>query len=287
VTSRIAALLTCHNRREKTLACIGQLLSQVGAKASIEIFLVDDGSTDDTSAAVAERHPAINLLQGDGTLFWTGGMRKAMQAASAGAFDFYLWVNDDTRLHLDAVERLLSTYSTLVEPSRSPIIVVGSIRDPDTGDFSYGGSICVSRWHPLRFTHLLPTARPQRCDVFNGNCVLIPHKVIDQVGSLDPALVHAAGDYEYALRANKAGVISWIAPGFFGECKTNSIRGTWLDPSLPLRRRYKLLFGTKGQPPLPRLIYYFRHGGPFWFITYPLVYFRPLFTSAKKLWSRS
>jgi GT2 family glycosyltransferase len=284
--TRIAALLTCHNRRKKTLECLRQLTSQADTDASIEIYLVDDGSTDGTSAAVTELYPTVNIIKGNGALFWTGGMRLAMQAANDRNYDFFLWVNDDTSLYPDATARLLESYGDLMEHRDQPIVLVGSIRDPGTGEFSYGGSKRVSRWHPLRFTYLPPMADAQKCDVFNGNCVLIPRKVVDVIGNLHPALTHAAGDYEYALRANKAGFDSWVAPGYFGECTTNSTCGTWLDNSLPLWQRYKKLFGTKGQPPLPRLIYYFRHGGPLWFITYPLVYFRPLLTSAKKLLSR-
>ena len=121
------------------------------------------------------------------------------------------------------------------------------------------------------------------CDVFNGNCVLLPRATVELVGNLHPKLVHAAGDYEFGLRAGKCRVAKWIAPGFFGECQINSIRDTWMDPSVPLWQRYKMLFSVKGQPPVPRLIYYFEYGGPFWFALYPLVYFRPLAASLKKM----
>jgi GT2 family glycosyltransferase len=283
---KIAALLTCHNRREKTLSCLDNLLSQVGIDASIEVFLVDDGSNDGTAAAVAESYPSVHLLQGDGSLYWTGGMRMAMQAASAKAFDFYLWLNDDTRLYPDAVARLLQTHVAVSKSADAPPIVIGSICDPKTHELTYGGSIRVSRWHPLRFRHLEISSLPQECDVFNGNCVLLPSTVVEVVGSLDPALVHAAGDYEYGLRARKTGITSWVAPGFFGECSTNSLRGTWYDPQVPLWQRYKKLFSIKGQPPGPRFVYYYRHGGPFWFALYPLIYLRPLAATMKKLFSR-
>lgn len=42
-----------HGRRGKTLACLESLLAQQGAAA--EVILVDDGSTDDTADAVADR----------------------------------------------------------------------------------------------------------------------------------------------------------------------------------------------------------------------------------------
>jgi GT2 family glycosyltransferase len=280
---RIAALLTCHNRQSQTLSCLDRLLSQSSANASIEVFLVDDGSTDGTSAAVAMRYPSVHLIQGNGSLYWTGGMRVAMEAANAESFDFFLWLNDDTRLHPDAIERLLQTHSELQSTQNTPIIVIGSICDPESGELTYGGSIRTSRWHPLRFGKIAPTSEPQRCDVFNGNCVLLPRTVVDLIGNLHPKLVHAAGDYEYGLRAKRKGVSSWIAADYIGECQTNSLRGTWMDLTIPLWQRYKKLFSVKGQPPVPRLIYYYNYGGPFWFALYPLVYFRPLVASMKNI----
>lgn len=284
--TKIAALLTCHNRRVQTLACIEDLLSQNRKNVEFEVFLVDDGSTDGTSSAVAKSFPSVHIIHGDGTLYWNGGMRMAMDAASTGNFEFYLWLNDDTRLYPDSVDRLLQTHAQLESGCEAPLIVVGSICDPETGELSYGGSVQQSRWLPLRFSHIAPGSEPQRCDVFNGNCVLLPRSAVELIGNLHPKLVHYAGDYEYGLRAGRQGIAKWIAPGFFGECQTNSLRDSWLDPSVPLRERYKKLFGVKGQPPIPRLIYYSKYGGPLWMAIYPLVYLRPLATSLKRLFVR-
>lgn len=281
--SRIAVLLTSHNRREKTLQCLSDLHSQTETCASIEVFLVDDGSNDGTVAAVARHFPSVHLLQGDGHLYWTGGMRMAMDAASAGHFDFYLWLNDDTRLYSDAIQRLIRTHTEISRTEKTPSIVVGSIRDPNSGELTYGGAVSTNRWHPLRFLQIPPQNESQQCDVFNGNCVLIPRSVVERVGNLHPRLTHAVGDYEYALRAKKRNIKNWVAPGFFGECSRNSLEDTWKDTTVPLWQRYKKIFSVKGQPLGPRLIYYFNYGGPFWFALYPLVYLRPIADSLKNI----
>ena len=51
---KIATLLTCHNRKEKTLKCLNSITAQHIPKqvGKIDVFLVDDGSTDGTSEAV-------------------------------------------------------------------------------------------------------------------------------------------------------------------------------------------------------------------------------------------
>lgn len=50
---RVAALLTCHNRKNKTLDCLKKLSMQVlPEKTIVETYLVNDGSSDDTGDAV-------------------------------------------------------------------------------------------------------------------------------------------------------------------------------------------------------------------------------------------
>ena len=50
---RIAILLTCHNRKENTLACLEKLYQiDLPFNFSFDVFLVDDGSTDGTAKAV-------------------------------------------------------------------------------------------------------------------------------------------------------------------------------------------------------------------------------------------
>lgn len=287
MTVSIAALLTCHNRKEKTLGCLRDLYGQDGLEDTrVDTFLVDDGSTDGTREAVRESFPEVHLIEGDGSLYWNGGMRRAMQAALEISPDFFLWLNDDTVLYRNAIARLLETHAVLHRKDRPAAIVVGALRDPVTRETTYSGLVRTSTWHPLRFARVEPSTQPEKCIVFNGNCVLVPAEAATRIGNLHPKLVHTGGDYEYGLRGERAGVDSWIVPGHVGECPRNPIAGTWEDMSLSLTQRYKALFGIKGQPPKPRLILYSRYGGKLWFVFYPLLYLRPLLMSFRKILSR-
>lgn len=279
-TKKVAVLITCHNRREVTLKCLQGLRSQSDIECvTIDIYLVDDGSTDGTAAAVHEHFSDVKIVEGSGKLYWTGGMRLAMDVAKKHEPDFYLWLNDDTRLYPDAIARLLAAFAELDVDSEFPPIIVGSLRDPDTGKLTYGGSRRTSRWHPLRFSRIPPSSTPKACDVFNGNLVLFDRAVVNVIGNLHPRLVHVAGDYEYGLRARKAGFELWVAPDYFGYCSRNTPSESWLNPEATLSDQYRRLIGAKEQPPIPRLVYYRAHGGPLWFLLYPLVYARPLITS--------
>lgn len=129
---RLAVLMACHNRRESTLLCIDRFIASkrnVEREILDQIFLVDDGSTDQTSAAVLKHFPFTNVIEGDGSLFWNGGMRLAWATAcKAGDWDAYLWINDDTMLLDCAVETMLETLNAQELETGQRGIVVGSCR---------------------------------------------------------------------------------------------------------------------------------------------------------------
>jgi GT2 family glycosyltransferase len=257
--------MTCFNRKRMTLAALDSLFSQNGVEnVEVTIFLVDDGSRDGTSQAVAERFPQVSLLQGDGSLFWNGGMRKAFTHALAKGFDGYIWFNDDTRLDEDALQRLIACAVGVTE-LYGPAIVAGSVRDSNTGERSYGGVIKKASRLRLDFVPKLPDARePSRCDTMNGNFTFIPAAVVERLGNLDCAFRHQLGDFDYGLRATKAGIPVILAPGYFGTCSDNPVNGTWRDRSQPLSKRWRHLLSPKGAPIREWLLYTRRHFGWRW-----------------------
>lgn len=90
---KIAVLLTCFNRVLKTINCLEALYAQQGLNIRfvVEIFLVDDGSTDGTSEAVSNKFPEVIIIKGNGSLFWNKGMHLAWETASMRQkYDFYL-----------------------------------------------------------------------------------------------------------------------------------------------------------------------------------------------------
>ncbi|HEY5138172.1 MAG TPA: glycosyltransferase family 2 protein, partial [Methylococcales bacterium] len=218
----LAVLLTCFNRCQKTLECLEALSHQsLSSEVKLHIYLVDDGSTDGTSEAVRKAHPSVHMIQGNGHLFWTGGMRLAFSNASQQHHDYYLWLNDDTILYPNALDTLLKTAQALSKDNINRAIIVGSTQDPETGKLTYGGLDRVSWLFPCRFDWIEPGEESKSCDTMNGNCVLIPNQIAEIVGELEPIFSHYAGDFDYGLRATKAGCSVWVAPGYVGTCPFN------------------------------------------------------------------
>jgi GT2 family glycosyltransferase len=262
---KIAVLVTCHNRKIKTLACIASLASNTFPAAFMSsIFLVDDGSTDGTAEAVHNSYPQVNIIHGDGNLYWNGGMRVAFDAALAKGYDYYLWLNDDTLLYPAAIQKLLDVSDRLSAQQGRATIVVGATQDEATRQITYGGVVRPNKWKPTTFRLLAVNDQPVECDAMNGNCVLIPGQIASTVGGMEHAFAHAMGDLDYGLRARAAGFSIWVAPGFVGTCSNNPATGSFNDAALPVSVRLRKMLQPKGVPIRSWRVFTQRHAGVFW-----------------------
>ena len=235
----VAALLTCFNRVAKTLECIGRLYEQpLPPGAKLEVFLVDDGSSDGTGEQVKAAFPAVNVIQGTGSLFWAGGMRLAWEsAAKSRDFDFYMWLNDDTILRPDALLKLFDDYNEAVVQYGRAGVLVAEVCDPDSGVFTYGGH--------SESAALEPNGTIQACAYCNGNLVLIPRQVYCEQGGMSEKFTHGIGDYEYGVRTRRSDFGLWCTREYLAECSFNPFN-SWCDPERPMLTRLKMLYHPRG-----------------------------------------
>jgi GT2 family glycosyltransferase len=254
----IATLITCHNRKEKTLACLEALFQNtLPAGYTLDVFLVDDGSTDDTAKAVHGAFPQVNIIQGNGDLFWNRGMHKAWEAAvqsklvsqnnttdQSQAYDYYLWLNDDTNIFKNTLQVLLQA----ADSTANKAVIVAASCAKITGELTYSGFLSSGE-------KIQPTDQLVQAHTFHGNCVLISKLVFQKVGNLDPLFHHSIGDMDYGLRAIKQGVKSFIAPGFLAHCDAHDTLPQWCLASVPLGKRIRSLYSPLGNA---HPYYYFR-----------------------------
>ena len=247
----VAVLLTVHNRREKTLACLEKIYKQqLPACVSVDTYLTDDGCTDGTREAVRMQFPQVHIIDGDGSLFWNRGMIAAWNAAAESDYDFYLWLNDDTFIYNDVLKRLLECS----ERHNDCAIVVGTtcaLNDVDT--ITYGG---------VRNGKLVTDiSKEQKCTTFNGNIVLVPKNVYKLLGTNDHYYRHSLGDYDYGLTATECDIDIWIAQGIMGECSRHERPTVWMDSSQSFSMRWKNFFSPVGNNPFEFFHFRKKHFG--------------------------
>lgn len=254
----IAVLITVHNRKKTTLECLHNLYSQNTGSYTLDVFLVDDASTDGTGDAVRAQYPDVNLILGDGNLFWNRGMRKAWEIALRRPHDFFLWLNDDTIIYENAINNILEDYHHL--PPKS-IISGATCASFDNTKVTYGGNTDKM---------LSPNGIPQHIDYMNGNFVLIPNIVCQVVGINDAKFTHSYGDREYSVRCNKNGIGVYLASHFIGICDVHEKVKKCYDPNYGLFERLKNLISPLGNPPSELFYMYYRESGLYIAIKYVL-----------------
>lgn len=248
-------VIPVHNRRETTLRCLSELRS-LGVLSWCRIVVVDDGSTDGTSTAVAREFPEIAIERGDGNLWWTGGIVRGMQRAVQENATYIFWLNDDTLPEPGAFEALLRA-------SRETGGIAGGVGYlPGEPTPAYAG---YRRGFWKLKAQLQPGANTVACDALNGNLVCLPRAIVEKVGYPDAAsLPHGYGDFDYTLRAQRAGIpVSLVGKARAAAHPNLSTNyRSWLLSDVPLAEVW-LGLGRRGsfiyQPAMQR--FYWRHWG--------------------------
>ena len=104
--THILGLMTCYNRKEKTVRALKSLI-QGNQTIQFSFIVVDDGSTDGTKEELAKL-PEVQIVSGSGSMFYSGGMRAAIKEAKKiqKDFDYCLLFNDDVDFWESSIENL-------------------------------------------------------------------------------------------------------------------------------------------------------------------------------------
>lgn len=235
----LAILLTVFNRKDKTLVCLNRLYNLLPIEGyQVDVYLTDDGCTDGTPEAIASQFPDVHIIHGSGNLFWNRGMYTAWQEAAKKDYAFYLWLNDDTYVYSNMLTSLLEASS--IKKDRA--IIVGATQSLDRKHITYGGRL-KNNVIPIPNGELIPIYH------FNGNIVLIPRYVYNKLGNLDYYFTHSKGDFDYGLRALKAGIEMFQVGEYLGVCDLHETLDKWCNPDVPLTQRWKMLYRPNGMPP--------------------------------------
>ena len=239
----IAVLITSYNRVDITLECLEKLYNaELSDGFSLDVYLVDDASPDETGRLVKERFPKVNVIQGTGDLYWCGGMRLAWEtAANTEDYDFYLWLNDDTLLMESALITLFQDYETIKKTSSNKSFAIcGACKEPDDDLVSYSGTNTLE---PVKL--LTPDEKSVlECKYMCGNVVLISRNTFLEVGGITNKIRHRFGDYDYSVRINNAGGQCFISSSYTGLCHNQILK--CFDVNVSLFKRVTMFYSPVG-----------------------------------------
>jgi hypothetical protein len=209
----IAILIPVHNNIHLTRQCIQQLeimLKEINEQNSInyKIILIDDGSSDGTGQWARDAHPDVTLLEGNGNLWWSGGINKgAHHAMENGNTDFLLLWNND----IIPEKNYFKEMNRIIEATDNNTIIgskICSYHNPDK-IWSVGGKFNPLTGKFLNYGQEKEINHGQKLpepDWLTGMGTLIPRKTVQTIGYWnEKKFPQYYGDADYTYRAKKKG----------------------------------------------------------------------------------
>ena len=204
---RLFIAMPTYNRWDEARVSL-QCLSQ-SAYGNFRILLIEDACSDGTVEKCRAEFPEVEILHGNGDLWWSGAINKGIEYALERGADAIVWFNDDNRVEPDTLSSMVESFQRLGEQS----IICARTKSTDTKLDEWAGD--PPRWHP-DFVHWTPPDL-SAADVPvkhppGGRGVLIPAQCFRDIGQVDVKnFPHYWADHDFHYRAMRAGYKYFIA----------------------------------------------------------------------------
>lgn len=248
----VSIIIPVHNRIDVTKKGLGFIVQAANyysnsssCNAIIRIIVVDDGSKDGTGAWIEKNHPQVKVLYGDGNLWWTGAVNKAIKFSidHLENLEGIILQNDDVILEKTWVLDLLESASS------NPGSLIGcATAIYEHKDLIHYGGRELNSWFARERKINYGAKRSQfkkgfvssSFDLY-GRGMYIPLEVIEKIGMFDTKKFKHRGDMDIPLRAKKAGFKLLVSYDAIVYELPQLTFGLDVKPKITLTDAYKLL----------------------------------------------
>ena len=201
------------NGAADTIECLRSLAAATLGGATVTV--VDNGSQDDSVAAIRRECPGIDLLALPENRGYAGGNNTGIRRALAAGATAVLLLNNDTRVAPDFLLPLLEALGSSATAGAVSSAVLRMDR-PELLDVAW------CEWHPAE-RHVVQiigvNAMPgegydhrRPVPIVMGCSVLISRQALERVGLFDEAYFAYHEDVDWSLRAHRAGYELFFEP---------------------------------------------------------------------------
>lgn len=258
-TKPVVIVLT-YNQREKTLACLSALLD--GKDMPFEVLVWDNGSHDETVAAVKRAFPTTLTRYSKSNLGVAGGRNAAAQMAITEIGATHLLFLDNDILTEPGFVR------ALYEPFRAEPLIgqtqakLRFMHDRNLINDGGGARISFVFWRvtPVGFGE--PDRgqydTPRRC-ISCGGAMMVRADVFQQIGGFDPLFgPFGPEDLDFSLRLQKAGYAAMYIPQAVGYHQVSHTYGEGYSEDYARHKsRHWLLFMRRHASLWQKIAFYF------------------------------
>jgi N-acetylglucosaminyl-diphospho-decaprenol L-rhamnosyltransferase len=213
--NKIAIIIPIHNRIDVTQKGIWYLQQSIAYyekysnnQYKLCTIIVDDGSTDGSSAWIKNKYPEIVILYGDGSLWWTGAINMGIRYAIDTYSDLkgVILNNDDIKIKEEWLMNMIS------DVDRLPNSLIGCVtvdsNDGCTvtfGGINRKGYTAFSSGFEGRNINEFPKNHIEESSALYGRGIYIPKEVFLKIGLFNQHRFKHRGDADIPIRAKKAG----------------------------------------------------------------------------------
>ena len=214
------------------------------------IWIVDNGSQDDSVERIRRECPGVRLLEADHNLGFAAGNNLALQRAlDEDQIDYFLLLNNDAVLDEAGMLRLLATAEQYHAGIVGPIL-----RDPPPSAALQSAGGRNVAWHADTHLHAISSTKPYPVDYVPGTAILVRADLFKTVGLLDETFFISGEIADFCLRARRHGARMLIDPEvtvYHDQGRSSELRVAFYTYYF-LRNRF--LFVSKSYPHLRWLL---------------------------------
>lgn len=211
-TPSVAAIVLNYNGKDVTLEALESLEGM--SYPSYDLVVVDNGSTDGSAEAIAERFPAVHQVRTEDNLGPAGGANLGIRWALERGYDYLMVLNNDIEVEPTMLDELVA-----VAESDPSIGVVGP-----KGYYYWDRERIWSAGGRLRFAEAVTSERgegeldsgqydvTEETDYVNGCVMLVKRACFERVGLWDPIFHLGVEDADFCWRVREAGWRCFYAP---------------------------------------------------------------------------